>query len=260
MNGTLDSTLTATAPTAALDIDEIPLPYAEVDARGIIIRANRAALALHHPEQGDLIGKSGWDLMALGEKNFSSAAFLSQIACGEDPPIITRGIFDRSGTFRTYEMHRSLIRNAHGRPAGMRMIFVDVTDARKQLNDARLALKWFENAIASLADAVVLTDPLGFVRTVNRAAEKLFRCTAQELVGKIIEEAIPIAAYEPLDGAPLDRRTAIEKQCKGIATLLIRERQEIKVEIRTSPILDKDSGSIAGVAAILRRTGSEART
>lgn len=253
MNSAFAIAPSSTAATSNLDIDALPLPYAEVDARGIIIRANRAALALHHPMQGDLIGKSGWDLMACGDKNFSSAAFLSQMASGDDPPVITRSLFDRSGSFRTYQMHRSFIRDADGNPAGMRMMFVDVTVAMKQLDETRLALKWFENAFASLGDAVVLTDPLGFVLSVNHAAEELFHATAQELTGKIIEEAIPIVAYEAIDGPPLDRRAAIERHCRGIVTLLTRERLKVRVEISTSPILDKESGSVIGVAAILRK-------
>jgi len=241
---------------STLDIDALPLPYAEVDARGIIIRANHAALALHHPEQGDLIGKSGWDLMALDEKIFSHAAFSAQMQSGMEPPVITRNIFDRSGSFRTYQMHRSFIRDAQGNPAGMRMVLVDITDSIQQLDETRLTLKWLENTFASLADAVVLTDPLGFVRTVNRAAEELFGCTAQELVGRIIEEAIPLLAYEPVDGPPLDRRTAIERHCEGNAALLTRDGSRVRVEISSSPILDKDSGSVIGVAAILRKLGA----
>ena len=34
------------------EIDELPLPYVEIDAHGIVTRANRATLAVHHPEQG----------------------------------------------------------------------------------------------------------------------------------------------------------------------------------------------------------------
>ena len=253
MNGTFAIAPAAAADTSDLDIDALPLPYAEIDARGIIIRANRAALALNHPGQGDLIGKSGWDLMACGEKHFSSAAFLSQIASGDDPPVITRNIFDSSGSFRTYQMHRSFIRDAEGNPAGMRMVFVDVTDASKLLDETRLALKWFENAIASLADAVVLTDPLGFVRSVNHAAEEMLGWTAHDLSGRIIEEAIPIVAYEPIDGPPLDRRVAIERHCRGIATLLARDLLEIRVEMSTAPILDKNSDSVIGVATVLRK-------
>lgn len=253
MNGVIETMPATESAASNFDIDTLPLPYAELDARGIIIRANRAALALHHPEQGDLIGKSGWDLMALDEKVFSHAAFSAQMRSGMEPPVITRNIFDRSGSFRTYRMYRSFIRNAQGNTVGMRMILVDVTDAGKLLDDARAALEWFENAVASLADAVVLTDPLGFVRTVNHAAEELLQCTAEELTGRIIEEVVPIATYDPVDGPPLDRRTAIERHCKGFATLLTCDGSRVRVEISTAPILGKDSGSVIGVAAILRK-------
>jgi hypothetical protein len=48
-------------------------------------------------------------------------------------------------------------------------------------------------------------------------------------------------------------RVTIEKLCKASATILHREGKEIRAEINTSPILDKDNGSVAGVVAILRK-------
>ena len=67
---------------ATVEIDDLPLPYIEIDARGFIVRANRACLALHDPRQGELVGRSSWDLMAADEKDVSSAAFLSVMASG----------------------------------------------------------------------------------------------------------------------------------------------------------------------------------
>jgi hypothetical protein len=64
---------------------------------------------------------------------------------------------------------------------------------------------------------------------------------------------MPILAYESLDGVTFDRREVIERRSKGIATLLSRDGKEVKVEIGTSPILDKDTGAVSGVAAILRK-------
>ena len=236
-----------------LDIDELPLPYVEIDARGIITRANHATLALHHPGQGELIGMSGWDLMAIDEKEFSSAAFHSQIASGEEPPVMCRSIFDRSGRFRTYEFHRSIICDAGGKPAGMRMICVDVTESKKAFDDARREQHWLESALSSLPDAVILTDILGVVRFVNPAAEELSGFAANELAGKVLDEAIPMLAYEALDGVALERRTAIEKRCCGIATLVLRHGKKVKVEMKTSPIIAQDTGSVSGVAVVLRK-------
>jgi PAS domain S-box-containing protein len=244
---------TRIARKAMLDIDHLPLPYVEIDARGIITRANRATLALHHPEQGELIGRSGWDLLAIDEKDRSSAAFLSLMASGEEPPVICRSIFDRSGRFRTYEMHRTMIRTTGGKPAGMRMICMDVTERKNTLEEAQRNCQWLENAMRSIAESVILTDVLGMVRSANPAAESLLGFGLCELEGKVIEEAVPILDYQSINGPPLDRRAAIERYCKGIATLLTRNGRKVRVEISTSPIFDKNSGSVSGVAAILRR-------
>ena len=187
------------APECApsLEIDELPLPYVEIDAHGLITRANRATLALHHPEQGELIGKSGWDLMAVDEQDRSSAAFLSHMESGEDPPVMTHSIFDRSGSFRTYEFHRSLMRDVVGKPAGMRMVCVDVTETARALEEARSAQHWLESAIASLAEAVILTDILGVIQSVNPAAEALTGWSAPGLIGKTVDELLPAQAFPP---------------------------------------------------------------
>jgi PAS domain S-box-containing protein len=234
-------------------MDELPLAYIEIDAEGRIIRANRAAIALNHPEQGQLVGLTGWDLMAVDEKDFSHAAFSAHMASGDDPQVTLRSLFDRSGKFNTYQLHRSVMRDANGNPTGMRIVCVDVTEATKNLDEARHACQWLESAMGAVTDAMILTDILGVVRSINPAAEELAGYSAAELTGKIIEDVVPIIAYEPFDDAPLNRRAAIERRCKGIATLLNREHQRIKVDFSSSPIVDKDNNSVVGVVAVLRK-------
>ena len=246
----------STARKSMLNIDHLPLPYVEMDAHGIITRANRATLALHHPEQGELIGKSGWDLLAIDEKSRSTAAFLSLMTTGEEPPAICRSIFDRSGKFRTYEIHRSIIRTTGGKPAGVRMIFMDVTECKNALEEAQRTCQWLESAMHSAADAVILTDALGMIRSANPAAERLSGWSTNELTGMAIDELMPIQARPSGDRSALDLQAMLQLPCNGMATVMTRERQQIEVEISTSPILDKNNGSVSGVAAILRRVES----
>ena len=246
----------STARKSMLNIDHLPLPYVEMDAHGIITRANRATLALHHPEQGELIGKSGWDLLAIDEKNRSTAAFLSLMTTGEEPPAICRSIFDRSGKFRTYEIHRSIIRTTGGKPAGVRMIFMDVTECKNALEEAQRTCQWLESAMHSAADAVILTDALGMIRSANPAAERLSGWSTNELTGMAIDELMPIQARPSGDRSALDLQAMLQLPCNGMATVRTRERQQIEVEISTSPILDKNNGPVSGVAAILRRVES----
>jgi PAS domain S-box-containing protein len=243
------------ARTPTLNIDHLPLPYVEMDARGIITRANRATLALHHPEQGELIGKSAWDLLAIDEKTRSTAAFLSLMATGEEPPVICRSIFDCSGRFRAYEIHRSMIRKSGGRPVGMRMIFMDVTERKNALEEAQRNCEWLENAMHSVAEAVILTDALGVIRSVNPAAEKLSGWSANELMGMAIDEILPVQA-RPCGGSVLDLQVMLQLPWSGAATVMTRQRHQVKVQISTSPILNKNNDFVSGVTAILRRVES----
>ena len=191
--------------------------------------------------------------MAVDEKDRSSAAFLKHMESGEDPPVMTRSIFDRSGSFRTYQFHRSLMRDAVGKPAGMRMVCVDVTETARALEEARSTQHWFESAMASLAEAVILTDILGVIQSLNPAAEALTGWSASGLIGKTIDELLPAQALPPGGNAFLDLRALLDRPCKGNAVLLTRDRKEVRVEISTSPILDKESGAIYGVTALLRK-------
>ena len=233
-------------------IDELPLPYMEMDSMGIITHANRATMALHPMEQGALIGRMAWELMATDEKEQSCAAYLSLMESGEDPPTVLRSLYTRHGEFRTYELHRSLIRDGDGQPAGMRMVCVDATQARRELEAAQRARAWLESIVASLADAVIVTDALGFIRAVNPAAEALVGWKAQELIGKLIEKALPLLHYSSESGCQLNFTMALEGNSKGIATILCREDRPVRMEITTSPIIDKATGFTTGVVSISR--------
>jgi len=244
------------AATATADfeiIDEIYLPYIELDARGMVTRANRAALALHHGEYGELVGNLAWDIMATDEKDPSCAAYMSLMDSGEEPPMVERSLYTRAGAFRQYELHRSLIRDSEGQPAGMRIIGVDVTEAKKALETAQRAQQWLESLLGSVADAMLATDALGFIRFLNPAAEALLGWKAEELIGRAVEKGFPVLDYVSEDSGGLSFTKALEGESKGVATTLDRERRELKVEITTSPILYKGSGHVAGVVSVLRR-------
>lgn len=238
---------------AMLDIDHLPLPYVEIDANGIITRVNHATVAVHHPLHGELIGKSGWDSLAIDEKDRSSAAFHALMISGEEPPVIHRSIFDRSGKFRIYEMHRRLIRNGRKKAAGIRMICIDVTEAKRDLEDAQRARQWLESALFSLTEAVILTDALGLIHSVNPAAEKLCGRSAVDLKAMAIDELLSVEPRPGENGAMLDLQTMLQNPVKGIATVKASTRRPVKVEFSTSPILENDSGSVSGVTALLRR-------
>lgn len=245
-------------PARVDPFDELPLPYIEMDAHGVITRVNRASLALHNLACGQLVGKMAWELVALDEKDTSFAAYCSSLETGEAAAVVRRSLYDRSGQFRTYDMHRSLVRDANGNPAGMRMLCVDVTEAKKELDEARDRSLKLESILNAICDAVIVTDGVGFIREVNPAAEELLDRKAAELVGMTIEEGVPITAYLAGDRRELSFTMALEGRSRGIAKILDRGLREVHVRIASSPILsrpilDTEMGSTTGVVFVLHR-------
>ena len=74
-----------------------------------------------------------------------------------------------------------------------------------------------------------------------------------DLIGKMIEEGLPLISYSSADQRPLNHRIALAGRTRGIATVLDRARRELHVEISTSSIVDTASGITTGVVNVLRR-------
>jgi len=261
MNGPLKTT-TSPQPYPIEDhdlgaLDELPVPYIQMDNHGVITHVNRATLSLHPPERGSLIGSTAWELMATDEKEPSCAAYFLLMETGEDPPVIYRSLFDSSGRFRTYQMHRSLIRGVDGKPTGMRMICWDVTESKNALEEACSRNLRLESLFESAPEAILVTDTVGFITSLNRAAEELLGWKDSQLKGEMVEKGLPILAYTPIDPLPsgeeFNHMTALGSRTRGVATILDRSGQTLRVDISTAPMIEKDGDTTIGVVNILRR-------
>jgi PAS domain S-box-containing protein len=258
MNETIEN-LPAAPEAAALELaasdafDELPLPYLELDTLGVVTRANRATLALYPKDQGEIVGRPAWELMAIDEKESSSETYRLLMESGGDPPVVRRTIYVRSGEFRSFELHRNYIRDAGGKPAGMRLIGIDVTESLRALEEAQRMRNWLQSAMESVAEAVILTDSLGFIRSLNPALEELLGWQARDMIGKVVEKTMPVVSFTPIGTNRLCFTMGLQERTRGIATVLHRDGHALRVEISTAPIIDKESGYTNGVIAVIRR-------
>jgi PAS domain S-box-containing protein len=234
-------------------MEELPVAYVEMDAHGVITRANRLTRLAHSTHAGELIGKPAWELMPLEEQELSRAAFRKAMESGEDPPVARRSIYNSTDRYTVYDIHRNLIRDAEGHPAGMRVVSVDVSASHNALQVAKTALDWLESIFCAMTDAVIATDALGLVRTANRAAEELLGWKEAELSGQEIEKVFSLLSFDEGGEPQLDFTQEIDSHSRRTATLLDRERRELRVEIKSAPILDKSNGSMIGAVSVLRR-------
>jgi PAS domain S-box-containing protein len=236
-------------------IEELPVAYVEMNADGIITLANREARALHSVEQDDIVGRQVWEFSPQSQVEFDRNAFFATINSGEEPPITRRSLYTR-GEFRTYELHRSLIRNAEGLPVGIRGATIDVTEAQRANEEANRARLWLESVLESMSEAIIITDSLGFIRSVNPATEEMFGWPADELIGKVIEKAFPLLSYISDNKVQLCFNMSLQSRSRGVATMLDCDRCELQVEISTSPILDMVNGFTTGVVSVMHRVDS----
>jgi PAS domain S-box-containing protein len=237
-------------------IEELSLPYLELDRHGIVVSANRAARALHHPGHGALIGKMSFSMIASNEEEPTTAEFASLMESGDDPPVILRAIYDRTGRYRTYQLHRSILRDPEGRPAGMRIIGVDVSEAQHLLEEIRRRNLWLESVLDSIHEAVIATDAIGIITGLNTAAEMLLGWKAADLVGKTIEEGIQIRGFESSDNSFVTFVMGLNQRHNGLATLVDRQGREVPVRVWSSPVIDKSTGFIAGVVFMTYKPGA----
>ncbi len=115
--------------------------------------------------------------------------------------------------------------------------------------------EWFSATLASISDAVIATDDKGFVRLINRAAQRLTGWTLDESKGKPLADVFALLREE--SRTPVEspfQRVIREGASVGVSnhTLLVaRDGTEHPVEHSGAPIRTRD-GSITGVVLSFR--------
>jgi len=253
MTQALTSKMTITEPGDSTPIDQLPLPYVEVDVNGNISCINASVQRVFGIDREKIIGRPVWESVARDQIEESREAYFKMIEAAVEPPPIRRIVLTKDGIYRTFDLFRTLMRSGDGGVTGVRHIAVDVTEAVQAHEEAHQARMWFESILASLASAVIVTDALGFIRYSNPAVEKLTGWLPAELDGQIFDKRLPILSYTSDDGIPLVHNARFERDCTGAATILDRKRYQIRVRLETTPIIDKQAGWVSGLIHTLSR-------
>jgi PAS domain S-box-containing protein len=107
--------------------------------------------------------------------------------------------------------------------------------------------------LASLPEAVIVSDALGLIHYLNPATEEMLDCSAAELAGKMIEEGVPLLFYSSPEQSELSFRRALQSSSRGSAILLDRQSRQLRVDVSTAPVIDQNCGFVIGAVTILRR-------
>jgi PAS domain S-box-containing protein len=232
-------------------LDQLPVAYVEIDAQGIIRAVNPAACELHCMAAAEIVGHSAWEFVPRDEAARDRAEFFEVMQSGQDSSVIRRSLYTARGGFRTHEIHRRMLRDPDGKPAGLACVTFDVSKLEAAHQEAKQARLWLESALTAIPQAVILTDALGFVRYINDAAERLTGWPSRQMLGLQIEKGLPILRAVSKSEKPLSFRMTLQERWNGDVDVLTRDRATASVWLSASPILDQESGFTLGVVIVL---------
>lgn len=138
----------------------------------------------------------------------------------------------------------------------------DITDQRVAADRLTEERNRLASVLSSLADGAVITDPHGFVESINPALEALTGISEERIRGRRFTEAVTLlnARGEPI---PHERRiismalaSGHPVTSRGYDISLLRGDERIPVHVSAAPIVD-DAGRVLGGVAIVRDVSYE---
>jgi PAS domain S-box-containing protein len=150
------------------------------------------------------------------------------------------------GTRRHVLLHPEPIRNANGATVGAVNVLIDITDRQ----EAERAMAKLAAIVTSSQDAIVSKNLQGIVTSWNRAAERLFGYTEEEMIGQSVTCLIPPDRYE--EEARILQRLGRKEPIDHYET--IRRRKDgvdVDVSLTVSPVVDS-RGRVIGASKIAR--------
>jgi PAS domain S-box-containing protein len=160
---------------------------------GTIVTWNRAAELIFGYTTDEACGRDIAFLSGAGPPSDESARVLRSIRRGELVPSFQTRRVRRDGTVLDVALTASPICDADGRVVGASLIIRDIT-RRAQAERALRESEAKARAILDTAvDAIITIDARGIIESFNRAAERLFRCTPADIIGRSVNVLMPAA-------------------------------------------------------------------
>ena len=148
------------------------------------------------------------------------------------------------GTYATAMDRGYVSRDSTGTPVRMIGTMTDVTERTR----SEAAIRFQAQLLNAVQQAVVATDPLGNVIFWNRFAEDLYGWTAEEAIGKHIQELTP-APFLREHAADIVERTAAGGSWTGEFLIQGKSGKSFPTLLTSSPIRD-DKGRILGLVGV----------
>jgi PAS domain S-box-containing protein len=158
--------------------------FYRTDGKGdlILVSPSGAAL-LGYVGTGEMIGRPATDYYANPAQR---VAFLAALRNNRSVFNMEITLKRRDGTPVTVSTNSHVYKDASGNDAGVEGIFRDITRLKQADEAFRESESWNRSILDAIPDGIIITDPVGVIRRVSPAVQRIFGYGQEELPGKPI--------------------------------------------------------------------------
>ncbi|MBI4788718.1 MAG: PAS domain S-box protein [Chloroflexi bacterium] len=154
----------------------------------------------------------------------------------------------KDGRLLDVQISASLVKDQDGNPQESLVVLRDVTEHKRMEEELRRQEQYFESIVDHSPVAIVTTDWDATVVSWNPAAETLFGYTAEQAIGRSIDELVANAESMRAEAEGYNEQIRREGSIRAITQRMRRDGALVDVELLALPV--KVGGERAGVIAI----------
>lgn len=226
-------------------IDTIPNPIYYKYAHGLYLGCNKSFEELHGRPKKEIIGKSAYDLFP---NNHAEILHEDDQALLREPGVQTQeaSLLYASGKIRDVIINKATFSDSDGTPAGLVGVILDITERKKIERE----INFLASIIRNMPDAVCAIDPENRVVFWNKAAERMFGYTSEEILEQPVTLILPEEHKSEISHCVTSlNMTEIVPSYESIR--ISKDRTRFPVEVTAVPLYDVN-GQITGCASITR--------
>ena len=212
---------------------------------GFVTSWNPAAERMYGYSRKEMIGRSA-SLLAPDDRAGEMSAVLDRIKDGEAVEHLETTLVRKDGTRFPVSMTVSPIRDENGAVVGACAVHRDVTEQRQALAVAQ----HLAAIVQGSDDAIIATTLQGIITSWNRAAERLFGYSSEELIGTSAGALIPKDRADEMRA--ILAKVSAGQHIEHLETIRVRKDAKVfPVSLTVSPISDRH-GVVVGACVICR--------
>ena len=257
-SSTAEGKLRKTIQTLEAIIQASPLAVIALDAEGQVQMWNVGAERLFGWKESEVLGKL---LPTVPDARLAEFRMLLQSQLeGHSHSGVETVRRRKDGTELQVSLWTAPLRGANGAINGKLTVMADISEKKKAAEErgrlkaqeeaARaeaLVSRRFRKLLEVAPDAILEIDENGVIVIANVQAGRLFRCTAEQLIGQTIESLVP-ERFRPTHGehrANYERSPTTRPMGTGLSLYALRkDGTEFAVDINLSPVVEEDGNHV----------------